>query len=224
MMMTTTTPANARQKRAIVLLPSGGQLDLLDPSPTSWTNADLATGLARTYRWGGHSSWKRPLSVAQHSLTVLAIREMHSGPLAPDLALYELLHDAEEGLLGFDCIAPLKPFLGAPFALLSQNLKAAIAYRYDLPNLNEELWRLHKHADRVAAASEACHVVKWSPGDIRTTLELEEQPLESDPLFEPGYEAWEPWPGDVAAVRWLEAVDLHRDRRRMERKYAGDDQ
>ncbi len=87
--------------RPIVLLPSGNTIDLANPSPGSWRDDDLALGLARTYRWGGHSRWPRPLSVAQHSLTVLAIREIDA-PLPPQLALYELLHDAEEGLLGFD--------------------------------------------------------------------------------------------------------------------------
>lgn len=67
-------------------------IDLTDPPPTSWTDADLAIGLSRTYRPGGHSAWKRPLSVAQPSLTVLAIREV-DGDLTAKLALYELLHD-----------------------------------------------------------------------------------------------------------------------------------
>ncbi|MGI4878297.1 MAG: phosphohydrolase, partial [Janthinobacterium lividum] len=99
--MTTTIDRNPRP---YVLLPSGNVIDLAAPSPTSWTDADLAIGLSRTYRWGGHSAWKRPLSVAQHSLTVLGIRERDIR-LEPRLALYELLHDAEEGLIGFDCIA-----------------------------------------------------------------------------------------------------------------------
>ena len=41
---------------------------------------DLAAGLARTPRWGGSSKWQHSLSVAQHSLTVLALREL-DGPL-----------------------------------------------------------------------------------------------------------------------------------------------
>ena len=59
--------------RAWILLPSGGRLNLLAPDPTSWTDSDLAIGLSRTYRWGGYSAWDLPLSVAQHSLTVLAL-------------------------------------------------------------------------------------------------------------------------------------------------------
>jgi len=35
-------------ERAWILLPSGKQLDLLDPDPWAWTDDDLAIGLSRT--------------------------------------------------------------------------------------------------------------------------------------------------------------------------------
>jgi 5'-deoxynucleotidase YfbR-like HD superfamily hydrolase len=56
----------------------------------------------------GYSAWDLPLSVAQHSLTVLAIRQGSPGlGLTPPEALRELLHDAEEALLGgWDPITP----------------------------------------------------------------------------------------------------------------------
>ncbi|CAN2536287.1 hypothetical+protein [Methylocapsa aurea] len=79
--------------RAWMLLKSGGRLDLLDPKPDAWTDEDLAIGLSRTYRWGGYSAWDLPLSVAQHSLAVLALRE-REGKLTPRESLRELLHDA----------------------------------------------------------------------------------------------------------------------------------
>ena len=47
--------------RAWVRLHSGRRLNLLDPDPASWADSDLATGLSRTYRWGGHSCWDLPL-------------------------------------------------------------------------------------------------------------------------------------------------------------------
>ena len=63
------------ETRAWVRLPSGRRLDLLAPTPLDWTDEDLAIGLSRTFRWGGHSTWPgAPLSVAQHSLAVLALR------------------------------------------------------------------------------------------------------------------------------------------------------
>lgn len=200
------TTADVPTGRPYVLLPSGNIIDVADPSPASWTDADLAVGLSRTYRWGGHSAWKRPLSVAQHSLTVLAIREAED-ELTPDLALHELLHDAEEGLLGFDCIAPLKHLLGKPFRDLCQRLTAAIVGRYNLPALTTDEWQLHKRADRTAAASEALHVVRWSTAQIETTLGISEASLVRDPLIygvERGdYVAWEPWTSEYAASEWL---------------------
>jgi len=85
--------------RAWILLPSGRRLDLLAPDPGSWTDEDLAIGLSRTYRWGGYSAWDLPLSVAQHSLTVLALATRAAGrALTPAEALRELLHDGVEAL------------------------------------------------------------------------------------------------------------------------------
>ena len=192
--------------RPIVLLPSGSIIDLAAPLASSWTDADLAIGLARTYRWGGHSAWKRPLSVAQHSLTVLAIRE-HDAKLDPRLALYELLHDAEEGLIGFDCIAPLKAFLGEPFRQLCGRLTCAVEERYKLPTLSPREWQRHKTADRIAAASEALHVVRWSAEQVKATLAIEQTPLVRDPLMYDAdrgdYVAWEPWTSEYAAQQWL---------------------
>ena len=205
--MTTTID---RDPRPYVLLPSGNVIDLAAPSPTSWTDEDLAIGLSRTYRWGGHSRWSRPLTVAQHSLTVLAIRLRDEPHLSPAHCLYELLHDAEEGLLGFDCIAPLKAYLGAPFAALCARLTGAVAERYGLPTLTEPEYRRHKRADGRAAASEARYVTSWSDRQIADTLQLAEEPLDRDPLMPlvtaSDYMDWEPWPANFAAGAWLDAV------------------
>jgi hypothetical protein len=98
------------EPRASVLLKSRSQLDLLNPDPNAWTDEDLAAGLSRTMRWSGVSRWEHPLSVAQHSLIVLAICEAER-LLTPGEALRELLHDATEFMLGWDCITPLKAHL-----------------------------------------------------------------------------------------------------------------
>ena len=87
--------------RAWVLLPSGRRLNLLEPDPWAWTDRDLAIGLSRTYRWAGYSAWDLPLSVTQHSLTVLALRIASAGRGFTEAeARRELLHDATEALLG----------------------------------------------------------------------------------------------------------------------------
>ena len=191
--------------RAWVWLPSGRRLDLLNPTPFDWTDEDLAIGLARTYRWGGHSVWPHPLSVAQHSLLVLALRRDASPTGLSDLvALRELLHDADEGLLGFDPISPLKPFLGPGYAALAERLRAAIASRHALPAWTVADHKSHKRADRVAAASEAVHIAGWTPTEVRATLGIRDRITDSDPLaawFD--VPPWAPWPADQAAERFL---------------------
>ncbi len=160
-----------QQQHAWLRLGSGRRLDVLNPDPQGgWTDADLAVGLSRTYRWGSTSRWELPLSVAQHSLTVLAIREQQAWrTLSPAHALRELLHDGDEFLIGgWDCPAPLKPHLGEPYARLVGRLRAAIAARYGLPAWSADDYTLHKQADRLAAASEALARRRLhAPGDPR---------------------------------------------------------
>jgi len=195
--------------RAWVRMPSEKRLDLLDPTPFDWEDSDLALGLSRTYRWGGHSAWPRPLSVAQHSLTVMVLRQQAAAaPLAPALLLRELLHDAEEGLLGFDAVSPLKPFLGEGFRLLSARLERAVFLRYGLPGWTTREHAQHKQADRLAAASEAVHVAGWSEAEVRRTLKISIKPLRDDPLHALyGGTPWEPWEPALACQRFLAELE-----------------
>lgn len=195
-------------ERAWVRLPSGRRLDLLSPTALDWTDADLAVGLARTFRWGGHSAWPEPLSVAQHSLAVLALRRARTRHrLTPAQELRELLHDADEGLINFDCISPLKPFLGPGFAALQARLSAVIATRYRLPPWSAEEKRAHKAADIAIAAAEAVHVVGWTATEVRETLGIRAAVMARDPLaVRYGDAPWRPWAPDVAAQRFLEEL------------------
>ncbi len=191
--------------RAWVRLPSGRRLDLLSPTAFDWTDEDLAIGLSRTFRWGGHSVWPgAPLSVAQHSLAVLALRRERARP-ALDLAEQrrELLHDAEEGLINFDCISPLKPFLGAGFSALQARLQAVVALRYALPAWTLEAKRAHKACDIALAAAEAVHVAGWTRAEVRGSLGIRAAVMEDDPLATPGEEPWRPWSPEQAAERFL---------------------
>ncbi len=191
--------------RAWVRLPSGRRLDLLAPTPFDWTDEDLAIGLSRTFRWGGHSVWPgAPLSVAQHSLAVLALRRRRARlTLSRAEQRRELLHDADEGLLGFDCIAPLKPFLGEAFAALQRRLLGAVALRYALPAWTAEAKRAHKSCDVAMAAAEAVHVAGWTPDEVRGTLGIRAAMPGQDPL---AGEDWRPWPPELAAERFLAAL------------------
>lgn len=195
--------------RAWVLLPSGQRLNLLAPDPQAWTDHDLAIGLSRTYRWAGYSAWDYPLSVAQHSLTVLVLRHRSTNRrLTPAEARRELLHDATEALLGgYDPITPLKPRLGEGYRNLVALHQLAVNERYALPAWDDASYRAHKVADRLAAASEALHCVGWSREAIRHDLEIDTAPLDDDPLFPmASFRPWEPWPATYAANRFLEAL------------------
>src|SRR6516164_326656 len=97
---------------------------------------------------------------------VLKLRERDE-VLTTREAMRELLHDASEGLLGWDPIGPTKPHLGESFRKLEHRLQALVGERYDLPAWAAAAYRRHKAADRLAAASEACHVVGWSRKDMR---------------------------------------------------------
>ena len=195
-----------KHDRAWVLLPSGRRLDLLQPDADAWTDRDLAISLSRTYRWGGHSRWELPLSVAQHSLLVLVMRQKMNAlqPLSRAEALRELLHDAEEGFLCFDPISPLKPHLGEDFKSVNDRLRAAIATRYAVQPWDCADYLLHKQADHLAAASEAFHVTGWSRQDIRDSLHIRIDPVVEDPLpCLDGMQPWEPWPPRIAAALFL---------------------
>jgi uncharacterized protein len=198
-----------KKVRAWVRLPSGKRLDLLNPTPFDWEDKDLALGLARTYRWGGHSAWPLPLSVAQHSLLVLAMhRQRAASTPNPTAELHELLHDADEGLLGFDCISVIKPFLGEAYRTLTERLENAVALRYGLAAWTPGERQAHKRADRIAAASEAVHVVGWTEGEVRNTLRIPYEVLATDPLCAIyGGKPWEPWTPAVAAVRFLAELE-----------------
>ena len=202
-MKRTRTSSTSSEPRAWVLQPSGKRLDLISPTPFDWEDSDLAVGVARTFRWGGHSIWPLPLSVAQHSLFVLQLHRA-SGKVRMGSELRELLHDAEEGLVGFDPISPLKPILGQEFRNAMERLQRAVFLRYGVPAWTKSDHVAHKRIDILAAASEAVHVAGWSVQDVKKVLKIRLMPLAIDPLIDIyGGNAWEPWPVEVATERFL---------------------
>jgi 5'-deoxynucleotidase YfbR-like HD superfamily hydrolase len=200
----------AKPARAWVRLASGRRINLLDPSPLDFEDEDLAIGLSRTPRWGGHSVWEWPMSVAQHSLLVLEIgRARAPRGLSERLQLAYLLHDASEGLMAFDPISPVKPFLGSGYRALDNRLQTAIHLRYGLPATLPTEWKSAiKQADKVAAAAEARHVAGWTAKEISQALGIRAASLDKDPLARqlPKGKPWEPWPARHAANRFAEAL------------------
>lgn len=152
----------------------------------------------------------RSLFVAQHALFVLQLRRQRTRHwLSPSEELRELLHDADEGLINFDCISPLKPFLGERFAALQASLSAVVSLRYRLPPWGVEEKRAHKAADIAAAAAEAVHVAGWTEAEMRETLGIRVALLARDPLAARyGGEAWRPWPPALAEERFLVELKL----------------
>lgn len=148
------------------------------------------------------------MSVAQHSILVLHLRKRQAKRLLDRPAeLRELLHDAQEGLIGFDPISPLKPFLGDAFKAVMEKLQQAVFLRYGLHSWTAEENKAHKIADRVAAASEAVHVAGWSAQEVLRVLKIRNKALELDPLSGIyGGQPWEPWPYDLAAERFLQEL------------------
>jgi 5'-deoxynucleotidase YfbR-like HD superfamily hydrolase len=192
-----------------VRLASGRRIDLLNPSPLDFEDQDIAIGLSRTPRWGGHSIWEWPLSVAQHSIMVMEIAKTKSRSALTELQLLAiLLHDASEGLMAFDPISPVKPFLGAGYKALDTRLQTVIHIRYGLPAQLADDWTvLIKDADRASAAAEARHVAGWTLQEIRQALGITARPPSADPLAKL-YRGtpWEPWPARVAAERFQAAL------------------
>jgi hypothetical protein len=197
-------------QRVWIRLPSGARFDLVNPTASTWQDSDIAIRLSRTYRWSGESSWSLPLSVAQHSFTVLAIRTSLAGrQLTAQEQLMELLHDADEAFLGVDVVSSLKPILGQPFRDLTDRLSHAIRKRYQLPAWSEAAYREHKLADHIAAASEAFHVVGWSEHEIRDVLRIDAPILEKDPIgTQLGVPGWQPWSAELAQKAFTEALSM----------------
>jgi hypothetical protein len=93
----------------------------LDPSPTDIDPADIAHALSMLCRYGGHS--KRFYSVAEHCLLM-------SDAVAPEHALWAMLHDATEAYVG-DMIRPLKHSMPA-YRETEDRIMAAICTRFGL--------------------------------------------------------------------------------------------
>lgn len=146
---------------------SGRRLDLLDPSPLDIELEDIAHGLARVARWNGQTSGASAFSVAQHSLLVDDI----AGRLRPNLDaaghLSTVLHDAAEYVIG-DLITPFKAAVGVDYKALERRLMTAIRLRFGLPGQeSDDLQKLIKRADRIAAYLEATQLAGFSHSEAR---------------------------------------------------------
>ena len=158
---------NAKPPRAWQRMLSGRRLDLLDPSPLDVEIEDIAHGLARVARWNGQTTGPHIFSVAQHSLLVEHIASSLDIGIGARGALYALLHDAPEYVIG-DMISPFKAALGVDYKAFENRLLAAIHLRFGLPATpRPDLVDQIKQADRIAAYLEATQLAGFSVDEAR---------------------------------------------------------
>lgn len=170
-------PSGAAPPRAWQRMLSGRKLDLLDPSPLDIEIEDIAHGLARVARWNGQTQGDHPFSVAQHSLVVLDILRVLSPRLPKASALFALLHDAPEYVIG-DMISPFKNALGLDYRAFEHRLAAAIHMRFGLPaDPSATLKTLLKRADLMSAYLEARQLAGFSEDESRRFFRV--PPLEA---------------------------------------------
>jgi len=157
-------------------------LDVRKPNPALITVKDIGRGLARKYRFGGHTRDDLPpYSVAWHSMFCEAVADQMGLPVW--VRLQCLLHDAPEYLLG-DMITPVKVLIPG-YSTLESGLWAAVARRFNVP---AEFHPAVAEIDRLALEVERCHLVAkdaWNPAP--------EVPVE--------------WAG--MAARWIEFAHRH---------------
>ncbi len=165
---------------------SGRRLDLLDPSPLDVEIEDIAHGLARVARWNGQTQGPHIFSVAQHSLLVETIASALDIGIGPRGALYALLHDAPEYVIG-DMISPFKAVIGDSYKQVEHRILSAILLRFSLPAKPAAgLVALVKKADRAAAYFEATALAGFDLAEAQKFFGRPElRPRGLDSLLEP---------------------------------------
>lgn len=175
-----------------ILTHTGRHFYPLDPRPEEIEIEDIAHGLARLCRYGGHVDDVGIYSVAQHSCYV-------SDLLPPELKLWGLLHDASEALGLVDVPHPVKidPAM-AGYRAAEERLERAIAERFGLvwPRPPEV-----KQADLIMLATEKRDLLRHD-GDRDWGPILGVEPREL-PIGRP---CWKPQDAEDAFLRTFEQV------------------
>ena len=135
-------------------------LDVTAPDIEAIHAIDIARGLTRKFRFGGHTrSDLPPYSVAWHSLFCEMVADQMGLPVW--VRIQALLHDAPEYVL-CDMITPVKRLL-PDYAALEEQLWFAIAQKYGVPMAMHPA--VHE-IDNIALNVERLHLVaphSWDP-------------------------------------------------------------
>lgn len=149
---------------------SGRWFDLGEPKPEMVDPLDIASALANTGRFSGHT--RAYYSVAQHSVLVaLAVAEQlgDEHPHRSEALRWALLHDAHEAYTG-DFTRPLKRAMQGecsianedPLGIIQSRVDAAVRARFGLGQLSATTLELVKRCDTVVLATERRDVM--APG------------------------------------------------------------
>lgn len=137
---------------------TGRYINLTDPDPEDIYPADIAIGLARLCRFGGHT--KKIYSVAEHSDWCRQEAELKYPQDDTQLAFKALLHDAHEAYLG-DVVSPLKALL-PHYDNIANKMQHAIHVRFGVRVTPEETEKI-KAIDKAALNYEfETKVLKWT--------------------------------------------------------------
>lgn len=143
-----------------IIWTGSGLLDVTKPDPELINGRDIARGLARKFRFGGHTRDDlAPYSVAWHSLFCEMVADQMGLPLW--VRLQALLHDAPEYVL-CDMITPVKRLL-PDYAILEAKVWSATAARFGVPY---EMHPAVHEIDQIALNVERLHLVvqhAWEP-------------------------------------------------------------
>jgi 5'-deoxynucleotidase YfbR-like HD superfamily hydrolase len=135
----------------------------LDPIAEEVDIEDIAHALSMKCRYGGHCA--KFYSVAQHSVHVSEL-------VAPEHAMWGLLHDASEAYLP-DVARPIKPYLSG-FKYFEAAVMRAVAEKFGLPGEEPEEVKAADHAilfDEMELLMPAANLVR-APTKQRTLNRL----------------------------------------------------
>lgn len=179
-----------------VLMSDGQHFDFTKMTETMPTPRVIANHLAKIARWNGATTV--PYSVAQHSCHVSDAIAAEA-PDNPSAAMYGLLHDAHESVLG-DIASPVKCLLGAALdkklSVISELFDGCLYVRLQLFKPEDDSHSLCKKHDLRALATE------------RRDLTVDGEPSPGFDELEPWSFRITPWDWQKAEEEWLKRFDV----------------
>ena len=139
-----------------LLTATGAQFDLRHIDPGHISPLDIAHHLAQINRFTG--ACMRPMSVAEHSLLVLAIVETTLPAADPAILLAALMHDAHEAYTS-DLGTPMKNVVGDAWRMEENRIQRAVLQRFNLVDASASARKLIHWADRTALVTERKHLL-----------------------------------------------------------------